>query len=47
MFEVYSVTVTKQEILAWCEEHAGEQLALLRTLAAIPAPSHSQHKRVA
>ena len=46
MFEVYSVNVTKQEILAWCEEHAGEQLALLRTLAAIPAPSHSEHKRV-
>ena len=32
---------------AWIEEHADEQLALLKTLAAIPAPSHDEGRRVA
>ena len=30
----------------WCETHREEQLALLKTLAAIPAPSHQEEKRV-
>ena len=37
----------KQELFQWCEEHADEQLALLKELAAIPAPSHQEEKRVA
>ena len=30
----------------WIEEHADDQLALLKTLAAIPAPSHIEDRRV-
>ena len=30
----------------WIEEHADQQLALLKTLAAIPAPSHIEDRRV-
>ena len=30
----------------WIEEHADEQLELLKTLAAIPAPSHKEDRRV-
>ena len=30
----------------WIEEHAEEQLQLLKTLAAIPAPSHDEGRRV-
>ena len=35
----------KQDIFAWCGEHFEEQLALLKVLAAIPAPSHHEEKR--
>ena len=31
----------------WIEEHAEEQLKLLKKLAAIPAPSHVEDRRVA
>ena len=39
--------IDKQALFQWCEEHADEQLALLKELAAIPAPSHQEEKRVA
>lgn len=39
--------MTQQEIFNWCDEHFAEQLALLKTLAAIPAPSHQEEKRAA
>jgi acetylornithine deacetylase/succinyl-diaminopimelate desuccinylase-like protein len=29
----------------WCREHREEQISLLKQLAAIPAPSHHEHKR--
>lgn len=32
-------------IARWCDEHTQEQLALLKELAAIPAPSHHEQKR--
>ena len=35
----------KEQITAWCERHFEEQLALLKTLAAIPAPSHHEERR--
>ncbi len=35
----------KEALIQWCEDHAGEQLALLKELAAIPAPSHHEEKR--
>jgi len=35
----------KKEIYRWCEDHFDEQLQLLKTLAAIPAPSHQEHRR--
>ena len=35
----------KQFLITWCEEHFGEQLTLLKELAAIPAPSHYEEKR--
>ena len=37
----------KQELFAWSLAHKQEQLALLKELAAIPAPSHREEKRVA
>ena len=35
----------RQDIFAWCEGHFDEELALLKELAAIPAPSHHEEKR--
>lgn len=35
----------KQKLYDWCEVHFEEQLALLKELAAIPAPSHHEEKR--
>lgn len=37
--------VTGENLLNWCEEHATEQIELLKTLAAIPAPSHHEEMR--
>lgn len=37
--------ISEREVDAWCREHAQEQLALLKELAAIPAPSHMETKR--
>ena len=37
--------LNQQEIFKWCDAHFEEQLELLKTLAAIPAPSHQEHKR--
>ncbi len=34
-------------MIAWCEQQHDTQLALLKELAAIPAPSHQEDKRVA
>lgn len=39
------MTLTKEILYAWCEAHGEEQLALLKELAAIPAPSHHEEKR--
>jgi acetylornithine deacetylase/succinyl-diaminopimelate desuccinylase-like protein len=36
-----------EDLRNWCEEHAAEQLELLKTLAAIPAPSHHEELRAA
>ena len=33
------------EIFKWCDDHFDEQLRLLKTLAAIPAPSHQEQRR--
>ena len=33
------------EIFKWCDDHFEEQLQLLKTLAAIPAPSHQEQRR--
>ena len=33
------------EIFKWCDDHFDEQLQLLKTLAAIPAPSHQEQRR--
>lgn len=35
----------QQEIFKWCDARFDEQLQLLKTLAAIPAPSHQEQKR--
>lgn len=35
----------KENLHEWCEAHFEEQLALLKELAAIPAPSHHEEKR--
>lgn len=35
----------RPEIFKWCDDHFEEQLRLLKTLAAIPAPSHQEQKR--
>ena len=37
----------QQKLWKWCDEHFEEQLALLKVLAAIPAPSHQEEKRAA
>ena len=37
--------ISRNEVYRWCEEQFEEQLSLLKTLAAIPAPSHSEEKR--
>lgn len=37
--------ITKQALFEWCDDHFQEQLALLKELAAIPAPSHQEGKR--
>ena len=34
-------------MITWCETQKDRQLALLKELAAIPAPSHKEEKRVA
>lgn len=36
---------TKNKLFQWCESQFSEQLSLLRTLAAIPAPSHQEDQR--
>ena len=38
--------MNQQELFRWCDDHFPEQLQLLKDLAAIPAPSHQEHKRV-
>ena len=35
----------RPEIFNWCDDHFDEQLQLLKTLAAIPAPSHQERRR--
>jgi len=35
----------QQKIFKWCQDHFDEHLQLLKTLAAIPAPSHQEHRR--
>lgn len=37
--------IATQDLLNWCDAHFDEQLALLKELAAIPAPSHHEEKR--
>ena len=37
--------LNQQEIFKWCDARFDEQLQLLKTLAAIPAPSHQEQKR--
>ena len=37
--------LNQQEISKWCDARFDEQLQLLKTLAAIPAPSHQEQKR--
>lgn len=39
--------MTQNDILLWCESQFPEHLSLLKTLAAIPAPSHHEEKRAA
>ena len=34
-------------MITWCDNQKDRQLALLKELAAIPAPSHKEEKRVA
>ncbi len=38
--------MTDRYLADWCEAHRAEQLALLKELAAIPAPSHQEERRV-
>lgn len=40
------MTISRERIAAWCQAHSAEQLALLKELAAIPAPSHREDLRV-
>ena len=37
--------ISKKDLFDWCESQAEEQISLLTQLAAIPAPSHCEHKR--
>ncbi len=39
--------ISRNELFTWCESHFTEHLELLRTLAAIPAPSHHEDERAA
>ena len=39
--------ISKNELFTWCESQFPEHLELLRTLAAIPAPSHHEDERAA
>lgn len=36
---------TREQLYSWCDSQSEEHLALLKTLAAIPAPSHHEEKR--
>lgn len=37
--------ISRKELYSWCEEQFEEHITLLKTLAAIPAPSHGEEKR--
>ena len=37
--------MNSEKLFKWCEDHADEQLSLLKELAAIPSPSHHEEKR--
>lgn len=37
--------ISKEQLYNWCEAQFQDQLSLLKTLAAIPAPSHHEEKR--
>ena len=37
--------ITAKELDIWCREQSEEQISLLKTLAAIPAPSHNEKAR--
>ena len=39
--------MTQNDILLWCDSQFPEHLSLLKSLAAIPAPSHHEEKRAA
>lgn len=39
--------ITKNDLFCWCESQFPEHIALLKTLAAIPAPSHHEEQRAA
>ena len=39
--------ISRRELYSWCEEQFESHVSLLKTLAAIPAPSHAEEKRVA
>lgn len=41
------MTINQDALLAWCREHREEHIALLKSLAVIPAPSHQEEKRAA
>ena len=38
---------TKEQLFSWCDTQSAEQIILLKTLAAIPAPSHQEDRRAA
>ncbi len=46
-YDNYNTHLEDFEMLTWCENHYEEQLTLLKTLAAIPAPSHQEERRAA
>lgn len=39
------MSISKEELYLWCDAHFNEHCSLLKTLAAIPAPSHEEDKR--
>ena len=41
------MTLHHDPLLAWCQEHHAEHIALLKALAVIPAPSHQEQQRAA